>query len=226
MTLRTLDRPILSALTGDQAAFALVHGDALRYPPEVAPFAALREPTPAAFADLRELVGPGARVALLSTAPLELPGDWDLVSSRWIDQMVCAAPAPQAEDPAGLVELGTADVPEMLALTELTQPGPFGPRTIELGRYIGVRAHGRLAAMAGERLRPEGHTEISAVCTHPDFTGRGHAKALMLLLMADAARAGRRPMLHVKTENGAKHLYAKLGFRVRRAIRLTIIRPR
>jgi len=140
--------------------------------------------------------------------------------------MVCAEPPPEAVEPAGLVELGAADVPELLALTELTQPGPFGPRTIELGRYVGVRADGRLAAMAGERLRPEGHTEISAVCTHPDFTGRGHAKALMLLLMADAARAGRRPMLHVKTENGAKHLYAKLGFRVRRAIRLTIIRPR
>jgi len=140
--------------------------------------------------------------------------------------MVCAEPPAEAEAPAGLVELGETDVAEMLALTELTQPGPFGPRTIDLGRYIGVRADGRLAAMAGERLRPEGHTEISAVCTHPDFTGRGYAKALMLLLMADAARAGRRPMLHVKTENGAKVLYERLGFSVRRAVRLTVIRPR
>ena len=190
------------------------------------PFAALREHTPAAFADLRELVAPGAQVALLSTAPLELPDGWQLVGSRWIDQMVCAEPPPEARGPAGLVELGDADVPELLALTELTQPGPFGPGTIELGRYVGVRVDGRLAAMAGERLRPAGHTEISAVCTHPDFTGRGYAKALMLLLMADAARAGRRPMLHVKTENGAKYLYEKLGFSVRREIRLTVIRPR
>ena len=225
-TLRTLDRPILSALTGDQAAFALAHGAALRYPPEVAPFAALHENTRSAFADLLQLVAPGAQVALLSTAPLELPDGWDLAGSRWIDQMVCAEPPAEAEEPAGLVELGDTDVPEMLALTELTQPGPFGSRTIDLGRYIGVRLDGRLAAMAGERLRPDGHKEISAVCTHPDFTGRGYARALMLLLMADAARAGRRPMLHVKTENGAKRLYEKLGFSVRRPVRLTVIRPR
>ena len=140
--------------------------------------------------------------------------------------MVCAEPPTEAPAPAGLAELGAADVPELLALTELTQPGPFGPRTIELGRYIGVRVDGRVAAMAGERLRPEGHTEISAVCTHPDFAGRGYARALMRLLMSDAARVGRLPMLHVKTENGAKHLYEKLGFRERRPIRLTVIRPR
>jgi predicted GNAT family acetyltransferase len=207
-------------------AFSLTRGDAHRYPPQVAPFAALSEHTPAAFDDLRELVAAGRQVALLSIAPLELPDDWDAVGSRWIDQMVCDEPREDVTEPAGLVELGEPDVRELQALTALTNPGPFESRTILLGRYIGVRVDGRVAAMAGERLRPQGHVEISAVCTHPDFAGRGYATALMRLLMADAARSGHRPMLHVKTENGAKRLYEKLGFRVRRPIRLTVIRPR
>jgi predicted GNAT family acetyltransferase len=199
-----------------------VHGDARRYPPEVAPFAGLRENTPSAFADLWALVAPGERVALLSTAPLELPDDWPVVMERWIDQMVCESPA--STGAVAFAELGAADVAEMLALTQLTQPGPFAARTVELGRYIGVRVDGRLAAMAGERMRPEGCTEISAVCTHPDFAGRGYARGLMTVLMDDAVAAGRLPMLHVKTENGAKRVYEKLGFRVRREVRLTSIR--
>ena len=112
----------------------------------------------------------------------------------------------------------------MLELTAATQPGPFAARTYEMGRYLGVRVDGRLVAMAGERLRLAGATEISAVCTDPAFTGRGYARALMLPLMAKAVAEGQLPILHVKTENGAKHLYEKLGFRVRRAIRLTSIR--
>jgi predicted GNAT family acetyltransferase len=136
--------------------------------------------------------------------------------------MVCEHPPAPVEGPP-LLELGGDDVPEMLALAELTQPGPFGPRTLELGRYIGIRVDRRLAAMAGERMRPDGATEISAVCTHPDFTGRGYARALMTPLMADAFAAGRRPILHVKTENGAKRLYERLGFTVRHAMSLTLI---
>lgn len=219
-----LDNPVYSSLETGHAHLALSHGAAKRYPAEVAPFAGLREVSGAAFADLEVLVAPGEIVALVTAAAVELPEGWELVRGRFIDQMVCEhAPAPADGAPPPLLELGDADVPEMLVLTELTQPGPFNPRTHDLGRYIGIRVDGRLAAMAGERMRPEGCTEISAVCTHPDFGGRGYARALMRVLMDDAFAAGRRPMLHVKTENGAKRLYERLGFSVRHAMALTII---
>src|SRR5205085_1435636 len=144
------------------------------------------------------------RVGLFTPEPLHVPSDWIVVVERWIDQMVCDGPLPEpAQGGPELVELGADDVPEMLALTAATQPGPFAARTHELGRYLGIRSDtGRLVAMAGERLRLAGATEISAVCTDPAFTGRGYARALMIPLMAKAVAEGQLPILHVKTENG------------------------
>jgi GNAT superfamily N-acetyltransferase len=220
-----LDLPIWNALTTDHAAFALGEGLARCYPSDMSPLAGMRDGSPEAFADLRELVAPDGRVGMFTPEPLEVPDDWTIVGERWIDQMVSDGPVPElARGGPELVELGEGDVPEMLALTAATQPGPFAARTYAMGRYLGVRVDGRLVAMAGERLRLAGATEISAVCTDPAFTGRGYARALMVPLMATAAADGQLPILHVKTENGAKHLYEKLGFRVRRAIRLTSIR--
>jgi predicted GNAT family acetyltransferase len=112
----------------------------------------------------------------------------------------------------------------MLALTKLTQPGPFLPRTIELGSYFGMRESGSLLAMAGERLHLTGFTEVSAVCTHPDFRGRGYSNALMSAVISGIMRRGETPFLHVKTENPAVHLYQKLGFKVRAQLHLVVIR--
>jgi ribosomal protein S18 acetylase RimI-like enzyme len=215
-----LDNPTWSALTSGHAALARGDGLARRYPSAISRLAAIREPSPAAFADLRALVAPGERIGLFSTEALDVPSGWEIAVARWIDQMVCEAPAagPRLD---GVVELGAADAAAMQALTSATQPGPWAPRTYEMGRYIGVRDGSRLVAMAGERLRLDGWTEISAVCTDPAYTGRGYAAGLMRVLMDKAVREGRRPMLHVKTENGAKRLYERLGFRVRRELRLT-----
>jgi predicted GNAT family acetyltransferase len=127
-------------------------------------------------------------------------------------------------DASSLLVLGQADVPEMLALTAVTEPGPFVEATIRMGRYFGIRSSdGTLAAMAGERLRLDGLTEISAVCTDPRFQGRGHARELVTYLVALLASEGKVPFLHVKSENGAKSLYEKLGFRVRCEMRLTVL---
>jgi predicted GNAT family acetyltransferase len=218
-----LDSPIWSALTTVHRPLALSNGLAVRYPSDISPLAALLEPTAPAFADLAGLVGPEESVALFTTAPVEPPPQWQIMRTRWIEQMVCV----ERTEPSAvsLLELGEADVPEMLALTAATEPGPFRPRTIKMGRYLGIRsADGRLIAMAGERLRLEGHTEISAVCTDPEFRGRGHARSLVAALTSGAQRAGRVPFLHVKGENSsAKKLYEQLGFRVRCDICLTVI---
>jgi ribosomal protein S18 acetylase RimI-like enzyme len=220
--LESLDNPIWFALTTEHRSLACAHGLARRYSPDVSPLAALLHPTNDAFADLQRLVSPGEHVALFTASPLDVPASWHVDRSRWIDQMICEASlAPPSVAP---LQLGTTDVPEMMELTAATEPGPFLPQTIQMGTYFGIRASdGRLVAMAGERLQTTVFAEISAVCTHPEFRGRGYARALVTFLTAQILAAGRTPFLHVKSENGAKVVYHKIGFRLRAAICLTVI---
>jgi ribosomal protein S18 acetylase RimI-like enzyme len=220
--LESLDNPIWFALTTEHRLLARSHGLARRYPPDVSPLAALLHPTNDAFADLQQLVSPGEQVALFTASSLDVPGNWQVDRSRWIDQMICEdslTPPPVAPLP-----LGATDVPEMQELTAATEPGPFLAQTIQMGSYIGIRANdGRLVAMGGERLRSTAFAEISAVCTHPEFRGRGYARDLTTFLAAQIQAAGKTPFLHVKSENGAKVVYQKIGFRLRTAIYLTVI---
>jgi ribosomal protein S18 acetylase RimI-like enzyme len=217
-----LDNPVWFALITGHQSMARSNGLARRYPSDVSPLAALAEPTPKAFADLSALVGPEESVGLFTTEPLEVPDDWQVVRTRWIDQMTCAGVTGSPSTP--LLPLGPGDVPEMLALTATTQPGPFLPRTIDMGRYFGIRSpDGRLAAMAGERLKLNAFTEVSAVCTHPEFRGAGYGRALVASLAAQILAEKKVPFLHVKSENAAKLLYQKVGFSVRRAICVTVI---
>jgi predicted GNAT family acetyltransferase len=223
--LSELDNPIWSTLTSGHAAMALSRGRARRYPPSVSAFAAMEHPDAPAFDDLSHLVARGERIALFTTDPVTVPDTWQTHSSFWLDQMVCSV----VSDPPSLAfrELDRGDVADMLALTAATRPGPFLDDTIRMGRYIGIRTEdGRLAAMAGQRLRPKGFTEISAVCTDPAFRGRGYAAALVTILTAELWSQGVTPMLHVTTDNPAKKLYDRLGFRVRRAIRFTLVSAR
>jgi ribosomal protein S18 acetylase RimI-like enzyme len=220
--LESLDNPIWFALTTEHHLLACSHGLARRYPPDVSPLAALLHPTNDAFADLQRLVSPGEHVALFTASPLDVPGDWQVDRSRWIDQMICEASLDSR--PVAPLPLGARDVPEMLELTAATEPGPFLPQTIQMGSYFGIRASdGRLVAMAGERLQSKAFAEISAVCTLPEFRGRGYARALVTFLAAQILAAGKTPFLHVKSENEAKVVYQKIGFRLRAAIWLTVI---
>lgn len=216
-----LENPIWEALTTVHAGMALAHGDARRYPGDVSPLAALREPSERAFEDLKALVSSEETVAFFTASPVYPPAGWQVSRERWIDQMVFEDSYPPERIEFDL--LGEKDVPDMMTLTAATEPGPFCPRTLEMGRYIGVRANGQLASMAGERLRSATFTEISAVCTHPDHRGHGYAGALVRSQVAYVLDGGLTPMLHVKSENGAKLLYEKLGFRTRRPIRLTVV---
>jgi predicted GNAT family acetyltransferase len=223
-TFGALDNPIWESLTSTHADIARSNGDARRYASDVSPLAAVSEPTAAAFSDLAKLVKPEEHVGLVTTHPLQVPDDWRAIRSRPIEQMICAEPA--GESRSSPLELGRNDVPEMLALAAATEPGPFLAETIEMGRYFGIRSDdGRLIAMAGERLKLDGFTEVSAVCTAPEFRGRGFAQTLVEYLVAQTLHEGKIPFLHVKAENGAKLLYEKLGFRVRRTVQLTVISP-
>jgi ribosomal protein S18 acetylase RimI-like enzyme len=214
-SLAALDNPVLTSLTGPHAHFAERHGRALRYPAEVAPFAALPdEPDAAAWRDLAALAGPGA-IAVATAATVVPPDDWEIVADIPGVQMIDNGVEAVADEQA--VRLGPADVPEMLDLVERTRPGPFLTRTVELGTYLGIRRDGVLAAMAGERMHPPGWTEISAVCTDPAFQGQGLARRLVLAVAAGIKARGETPFLHAAADNtGAIRLYERLGFVVHR----------
>ncbi|QIQ01419.1 GNAT family N-acetyltransferase [Streptomyces liangshanensis] len=212
-----LDNPAYSSLTGPHAHFAERRGRLLRYPPEVSPWLGLPdEPDDEDWADVAALTGPGNTVGL---AALEVPPPegWEITFSiggvQMIDDGVAAAPDEEA------VRLGTEDVPEMLDLVARAQPGPFLPRTIEMGTYLGIRRGGALVAMAGERLRPVGHTEISAVCTDAAHRGQGLAGRLVLAVAHGIRERGDIPFLHTAARNtNAIRLYESLGFRLRRKV--------
>ncbi|WP_221359086.1 GNAT family N-acetyltransferase [Streptomyces beigongshangae] len=216
-----LDNPGLTSLTGPHARFAERRGRVLRYPVDVSPWLALPdEPDAGDWADAAVLAGPGAEVAVPAFRG-EVPEGWEVAwrvdGVQFVDGGdggdggLATAPDPEA------VPLGPADVPEMLDLVGRTRPGPFLPRTVELGTYLGIRRDGVLVAMAGERLHPPGWTEISAVCTDPAFRGEGLATRLTLAV-ADGIRArGETPFLHTGADNAtAVRLYESLGFRLRR----------
>ncbi|MFF2324540.1 MULTISPECIES: GNAT family N-acetyltransferase [unclassified Streptomyces] len=210
-----LDSPAHAALTGPHAHFAERRGRVLRYAVDVAPWAALPDaPQAEDWADAAALSGPGGAIALMSFHEPP-PDDWEITfhaeGVQLVDAGVDAAPFPQAE------RLGPADVPEMLDLVARTRPGPFLPRTVELGTYLGVRREGALVAMAGERLHPPGWSEISAVCTDDSVRGQGLGSGLVRAVAHEIRQRGETPFLHAAASNtGAVRLYESLGFVLRR----------
>ncbi|MEU9320162.1 GNAT family N-acetyltransferase [Streptomyces sp. NPDC048295] len=210
-----LDSPVRAALIGPHAHFAERRGRILRYPADVAPWVAIPDaPRAGDWDDAAALVGPGGAVTI--TAFREPPpDDWEIVfradGVQLVDTGVETAPFPEA------VRLGPADVPEMLALVERTRPGPFLPRTVELGTYLGVRREGVLVAMAGERLHLPGWTEISAVCTDESVRGQGLGTRLVRAVAHEIRQRGETPFLHAAASNtNAVRLYESLGFALRR----------
>ncbi len=219
-----LDDPVRAALTGPHAHFAERDGDVLRYPSDVAPFLSLPDPPgPADWAAAAASAEPGAIALMVGADEVSVPDDWEVVARIAGVQMSAGGLTGVRDDEA--VPLTAADVPEMLDLVERTQPGPFLARTVEMGTYLGVRREGRLVAMAGERLRVPGWTEISAVCTDPAFRGQGLAGRLMLAVAAGIQARTDTPFLHAAATNtNAIRLYETLGFRLRRTVVFSVAR--
>jgi len=212
-----LDNPFWSSLRTRHRLFARSAGDVARYPAEVAPFLGIADADTDVGQALESLVPANDTVLLLGVAP-RVPESWQLDAFADLAQMVCPGPIDVIDGP-DVIELTDAHRADALALTALVYPHYFRPRTMELGRYFGIYEDGRLAAMAGERLGMDALQEISAVCTHPDFNGRGFARRLTALLANDNMDRGRMPFLHVSHDNvRAKRMYEQLGFRHRRDI--------
>jgi predicted GNAT family acetyltransferase len=218
-----LDRAVWHALTGRQAHLAQGDGRALRMNPDYGLFAASRDLERESLAALTALIQRDGVIGLVEIAPLRLPRGTAEVMRGDVHQMI--APKIEPKTPRfDVVTLGDNDAGEMLALATLTEPGPFFRRTHQLGDFIGVRQEGKLVAMAGERLKLNGYTEVSGVCTHPDWRGRGYAGGLMAIVARRILDRGETPFLHVYAANsGAIALYETLGFRFRAALTFTVL---
>ncbi|WP_254602121.1 GNAT family N-acetyltransferase [Sphingomonas bacterium] len=217
-----LDRPVWNALGGRQAGLAITDGPAVRMRPDIGIFAAAADHGEDGIAALARLAGDDIFATLEETSWPAPPG-FTVRRAAPCHQMLLETLCPPLP-PVDFVELGAGDAPAMLALATLTAPGPFRANTHLLGGFIGIMHQGRLVAMAGERLKPEGFTEVSGVCTHPDHRGRGHAAALMRIVAERILARGETPILHSYSDNApAIALYERLGFRLRRQMILTMI---
>lgn len=213
-----LDNPFWTALASRHAPLALRHGKVARYPADIAPFLGLAHVDVDVTDSFDVLVPPGDSVYLLGIAPAHVPTGWRLDAFAPLAQMIRETPV-DVPDGGAVRPLDDGDRDDVLALTALVYPHYFRPRTMTLGRYFAIDADGALAAMAGERLATEDFQEVSAICTHPDHLGRGHAHRLTALLTNDILAQGRTPYLHVSHANArAKALYERIGYRVRRDI--------
>ncbi|QII02663.1 GNAT family N-acetyltransferase [Rhodococcoides fascians A21d2] len=223
MSAHPLDDPVRNSLDGALSRFAVRRGRVVRADPEVSPF--LVHPDvldPQDWDDIAALFGPRTVVAL-NGPERALPEGWSHVETFGLVQLVGTHLETRPFTEA--VELTAADVPEMLDLVRRTEPGPFLPRTIELGTYLGVRRGGALIAMAGERMHPPGWTEISAVCTDPAFRGQGLATDLVRAVGHGIRARGEEPFLHASAANvRAIDLYLSIGFELRRTSHLTLVR--
>lgn len=220
-----LDCPIWNSLADRHAAFAVGDSLARRYPVEVSLFAASADDGEAAQAALLALIPVGGAVGRLDAAPPPPVAGTRVRSQVALNQMVLQDwSPPTARTALDWVDLGDADAAEMVALAALTKPGPFVAQTHRLGGFVGIRRAGQLVAMAGERLKPApGFSEVSGVCTHPDWRGHGFGAALMGVVIDRILARGETTFLHCYPDNPAVALYKALGFSVRREIVYTIL---
>lgn len=223
-----LDNPIWNSLLTEHSSFAISNHQARRYPSAIGPLSGITHQSPETYRALRPLAGPEGILVLFCTEKPAPPHGWTLIRGGLLTQMICEDPRPaRMELRRGEVfrPLTRADVSEMVALAQLTEPGPFRERTIELGPFFGIFEDGRLVAMAGERMHLPHHVEVSAVCTHPDARGRGYARMLIGVVMDEIRQRGKTPFLHSFADNDpAVRVYESLGFTQRRTFELAVLK--
>jgi ribosomal protein S18 acetylase RimI-like enzyme len=196
---------------------------ARRYPPAIAPFAAVADMSAQSFAALGALMTGSDVVVLFTPDPVNAPAELKVLLAETGEQMI-GTPAESSIGGAEIITLGAEDAAAMVELTKLTNPGPFTLRTQELGTFLGIRIDGQLVAMAGERMKPVNYTEITAVCVHPNHRGRGYAQLLLGAVAKGITARGEIPVLHVFSHNhSAIALYRRQGMEIRRRLHVTVL---
>jgi predicted GNAT family acetyltransferase len=218
-----LDRPVWTALNTRHASLAEGNALAMRYPAAVSPFAATGDDGEESLLALAALASPGEKMLLVMASEITVPPEFiiertadavQMIADRRFDRIADNRIAPLNENDAG----------DMLELARLTKPGPFSLKALSFGRFWGIKRDGRLIAMAGERMKQPGYTELSGLCTHPDFQGQGLGKLLLRFVAGEICAAGEQPYLHAyATNTKAIALYETIGFRLRRKMNLAFI---
>lgn len=220
-----LDNIVWNTLTGPHAKYAAGIGVARRYAAGFSPIVGFADADRPDFAALSPFCKPGEHFYCERWSGAAPPG-WQIDAETTMFKMVWEAEPPAMDAAPDAVPLGPEHAALAVELATLTRPGPFGPRTLELGDYFGCFDSGRLVAMAGERMHAATLREISGVCTHPDFQGQGFARRLMLKLVRRQLQRGETPFLHVMRDNaGARRLYAQMGFRDYREAVVRVVSP-
>lgn len=225
MSAHPLDRPVWHALSTRLSHLAVGRARALRFAADIGPLAAARDDSPESLQALADLIADEGTVVLLQVGESPLPPRTAAQMTAPGVQMMAKTLVP-LEPTDRVVRLIETDAPEMLALATLTKPGPFKARTHELGGFWGVKENGKLVAMAGERMKLPGFTEVSGVCTHPDVRGRGYAGLLSRVVATQILNRGETPILHAFARNTAAiGLYESLGFVLRSPVTVTVLAP-
>lgn len=226
LSVHPLDHPVWTALTTRQQPLAEGGALARRYPTAIAPFAGIVDASPQAFAELSALMSASDIAVLFTPDAVTPPAAFDIRLAKTGEQMI-GMPAASPIRGEDIVTLGAGDVPAMLELTELTKPGPFSARSHELGTFLGIRSGGQLVAMAGERMKPDRYTEITAVCVNPSHRGRGYGQILLSAIGRQIAAREEIPFLHVFSDNAsAIALYRRQGMNIRRRLHVTVLQRR
>jgi predicted GNAT family acetyltransferase len=220
-----LDNPAWNALISGNSKLSNGNAYVKYFDEELSPFIGLNEYSQENFVRLYELIQHDSPVAFVVPAEIQIPDIWKVIGKISAFQMVYDQPSILADLEIEPVSLTKEHVPEMLALTKLTNPGPFAKKTIEFGNFQGIFENGKLAAMAGQRLNPLPYAEISAVCTHPDHLGKGYAKQLLLSQIQRIKAGSGTPFLHVRNDNDrAIKVYENSGFSTRKEMHFYFIK--
>jgi ribosomal protein S18 acetylase RimI-like enzyme len=224
MAAHPLDNHLWNALNGPLAMHSRATGRVRLLSPDIGSVAAMEEVSPVNLRALASALSLGAEILVIAPIPLESSDELDVRHIKPVLQMVAERLAPR-QPTISTTRLRPADFPRMLELVDVARPGPLGPRAMELGDFWGVFDRDRLVALAGERLRLDGYTEVATVCTHPEYRGRGYAKAVVSAVAGQIVNAGSTPFLGVDHGNGpAIALYEQLGFRHRATFYLSTVR--
>ncbi|MDD2792182.1 MAG: GNAT family N-acetyltransferase [Sediminibacterium sp.] len=225
--IRSIDNPVWEALGTKQQHFNQGTAWVKFFPENVSPFIGMKNWDEADRQELLLQIPDNRSFSVMIAKEVQLPEETELIFSIPLYQMYCSALNPVDERELTVRSLSDADVPQMLELTELTRPGPFYSKTITFGNYIGLFQNNRLISMAGERLKTNGYTEVSAICTHPEFLGNGYASYLTSKVAEGIFRDGSVPFLHVRTDNAAAiRVYQKLGFQIRADVYFAVFKKR
>lgn len=220
-----LDNPVWEALGSQQIHFNAGNELIKYFPANVSPFVGLQHWNESDLQQLNQHLPADRSFSVMIAKEVKLPAAVDIVFTTPLYQLYCPMLKPFSNPGIAFRKLAEADVAQMLELTELTKPGPFYERTIDFGNYAGIFHNHQLVAMAGERLKVNGYTEVSAICTHPDFLGKGYASFLLSKVSEQIISEGSIPFLHVRTDNNrAIEVYKKLGFQIRADVYFAIFK--